>query len=252
MNARSESDVAIEVRGLGVRFGKQRVLAGLDLAVRRGSVTALLGRNGCGKSTLLRVLTGQLAPDSGSARVLGLDPAREGPAVRARTGYVPERIELPSWMRARDWLAFLAPFYASWSADEERRLLQLFELEPAERVAALSRGNRAKLALIGALAHRPELLLLDEPFSGLDVAVRRAIATAVIGHLREEGRTVLLVSHSIADVERLADRVAILSQGRIEREGELEDVARVAGGGLDLEGTLRELAPVASQFEEVR
>src|SRR6185436_15377188 len=109
---------------------------------------------------------------------------------------------------------------------EERRLLQLFELERAERVAELSKGNRAKLALIGALAHRPELLLLDEPFSGLDVAVRRAIATAVLGHLRDEGRTVVLVSHSIADVERLADRVAILAQGRIEREGELEDLAR--------------------------
>ena len=162
--------------------------------------------------------------------------------MRGRVGYVADRFDVPRWMRGRDWLAFLARFYPTWSDAEEHRLGELLALDVEAKVAALSKGNRAKLALVAALAHQPRLLLLDEPFSGLDVAARDAIASAVIGHLRDEGRTVLFVSHSIADVERLADRVALLDGGRVVREGELEDVARSQRGGVDLESRLRELA----------
>jgi ABC-2 type transport system ATP-binding protein len=232
----------VAARGLRVRFGGDPVLAGLDLEVPEGSVTALCGSNGAGKSTLLRVLVGALVPDGGSARVLGLDPAREGARVRALAGYVPDRFDAPGRMRARDWLAFVARFHRGWSADEQRRLTEALRLDDSAEIASLSKGARAKLALVAALAWRPRLALLDEPFSGLDVASRDAIAAAVIGHLRDEGRTVVLVSHSIADVERLADRVAVLEDGRIVREGELERVARAPGGGIDLETALRELA----------
>ncbi len=236
--SRNDEGPVVSVKGLGVRFGRQTVLDGLDLDVRRGSVTALVGRNGAGKSTLLRVLVGALVPQAGSARVLGLDPAREGPRVRARIGYVPDHIDVPSWMRGRDWLAFVGRFYATWSAAEERRWIDVLELDERTKVAEMSKGARTKLALVAALAHAPEMLLLDEPFSGLDVGVRHAITTAVLTSLRDEARTVLLVSHSIPDVERLADRVAILAGSRIERTGDIEVVGRAERGGVDLEMTL--------------
>jgi ABC-2 type transport system ATP-binding protein len=238
----SSQNAVVSVRNVSVRFGSKRVLDDLSLDVKRGSVTALVGRNGAGKSTLLRVLVGALAPDAGDARVLGLDPAREGARVRARVGYVPDRFDASSWMRGRDWLAFVARFHRTWSVVEEKRWIELVDLDVNAKITELSKGNKTKLALVAALAHSPELLLLDEPFSGLDVNVRRAIATAVLTSLRDEERSVLLVSHSIADVERVADRVAVLANARIVRAGDLEDVARAAGGGVDLEATLRELA----------
>jgi ABC-2 type transport system ATP-binding protein len=228
----------IDVKGLGVRFGRRFVLDDLALEVPRGSVTALVGRNGAGKSTLLRVLVGALVPDAGHARVLGIDPAREGARVRARCGYVPDRIEVATWMRGTDWLAFVARFYPTWSAADAQRWIGAVELDARQRVCDMSKGARTKLALVAALAHAPELLLLDEPFSGLDVGVRRAVTTAVLTSLRDEARTVLLVSHSIRDVERIADRVAVLDGGRIVRAGDIEDVARAEHGALDLESTL--------------
>lgn len=234
----NEQNPVVSVNGLRVRFGRRTILDGLDLDVPRGSVTALVGRNGVGKSTLLRVLVGALVPQAGSARVLGLDPTREGPRVRARIGYVPDHIDVTSWMRGRDWLAFVARFYPTWSMGEERRWLDVLGLEANAMVSEMSKGSRTKLALVASLSHAPELLLLDEPFSGLDVGVRHAITTAVLTSLRDEQRSVLLVSHSIPDVERLADRVAVLSEGRIEREGDLEVVGRAARGGVDLETTL--------------
>jgi ABC-2 type transport system ATP-binding protein len=231
-------DPVVSVKRLCVRFGRRTILDGLDLDVPRGSVTALVGRNGAGKSTLLRVLVGALVPQAGTVRVLGLDPAREGPRVRARIGYVPDHIDVPSWMRARDWLAFVERFYPSWNELERRRWLDILALDDGSKVSELSKGARTKLALVAALSHGPELLLLDEPFSGLDVGVRHAITTAVLTSLRDESRSVLLVSHSIPDLERLADRVAVLSDGRIERAGELEVLGRTERGGVDLESTL--------------
>ncbi len=244
-------NAAIEVRGLSVRFGAQRVFDSLDLRVAEGSVTALVGRNGCGKSTLLRVLAGELVRNGGEARVLGLDPTRHGAKVRELIGYVPERTEIAPRIRVGEWLEFVAQFHPTWSCEEEVRLLELFELDRSRRIRELSKGNREKLALVVALAHRPKLVLLDEPFSGLDVGVRDAIAKSVVGHLRDEDRSVLLVSHSIEDVERLADRVAILDGGRIVREGELEELAHTEDGGLDLERLLRELPSLVEKKTEV-
>lgn len=234
----SASEAVVVVRGLEVRFGRRRVLERLEFELARGSVTALVGSNGVGKSTLLRVLVGALAPDAGSTRVLGLDPAREGARVRARVGYVPERFEVSERTTAREWLEFVARFYPTWSRSEQQRLCELMALDLTPRVAELSKGARAKLGLVAALAHEPELLLLDEPFSGLDVASRRAVASAVLGHLRDAGRTVLLVSHSATDLERVADRVALLEAGRIVRHDDLEAFAAHGRRGLDLEAAL--------------
>lgn len=233
-------DAVIEVADLHHRFGRREVLRGVDLQVPQGSVTALLGRNGEGKSTLLRLLTGWLRGPRGCMRVLGLDPARDGALVRRRAGYVPDGLELPRWMRVRDWFRFLEPFHPTWSRDEERRLCAQLELDADARVTTLSKGQRAKHALVAALAHRPELLLLDEPFSGLDPIVRHDVLGAVLGHLRDERRTVVVVTHSIADVERVADRVVLLERGRVRLDTELEALQR---GAARLAVTLRDDAP---------
>jgi ABC-2 type transport system ATP-binding protein len=221
-------DPVIEVDGLHHRFGRNNVLNGVDLTIPRGSVTALLGRNGEGKTTLMRLLTGWLVPKPGHIRVLGLDPARRGPEIREKVGYVQDGAELPKWMRVEDWFRFLEPFYRTWSRDEERRLCTQLDLDPRAKVTTLSKGQRAKHSLIAALAHEPRLLLLDEPFSGLDPIVRHEVLTAILGHLREDGRTVVVVTHSITDVERVADRVALMDKGVIKLDTDLEALQRSA------------------------
>jgi ABC-2 type transport system ATP-binding protein len=218
----------IETRALSMRFGKNHVLRGVDLDIPEGTVTALLGRNGIGKSTLLRILVGLHPPTSGTARVLGLDPAKRGPDVRLAVGYVPDRMELPKWMTVADHLRFLEPFWPTWDKALVADLLARLALDAKAKVATLSKGQRAKHALVAALAHRPELLLLDEPFSGLDPVVRHEVLTAMIGHLREEGRTVLVVSHSMSDIERIADRLVFLDDGRVRLDMELEELQRRA------------------------
>jgi len=233
----------IEVTGLSHRFGRKRVLDDIDLRVPRGSVTALLGRNGEGKTTLLRLLTGWLRPQPGRVRVLGLDPAHRGPDVRRVTGYVPDRLDVPRWMRVADWYRFVEPFYPTWSRNEETALCAQLDLDPAAKVHTLSKGQRAKHALIAALAHRPELLLLDEPFSGLDPIVRHEVLTAILGHLREEERTIVVVSHSIADVERIADRVVMIDGGRVALDADLETLQRSA---VRIAGTLRDAGAIWS------
>ncbi len=218
----------IVVRALSHRFGRQEILKDVDLRVPRGSVTALLGRNGEGKTTLLRLMIGWLNAAPGHIQVLGLDPARRGPDVRRQVGYVPDSLELPKWMRVNDWFRFLEPFYPTWNRSEEARLLGALDLDGNAKVTTLSKGQRAKHALIAALAHEPQLLLMDEPFSGLDPIVRHEVLSAVLGHLKDEGRTVVVVSHSITDVERIADRVVLLEQGRVRLDADFEDLQRHA------------------------
>jgi ABC-2 type transport system ATP-binding protein len=215
----------IRVVGLEKRYGRKLVLTGLDLTVPEGSTTALLGRNGAGKSTFIQILTGLLPRNAGAVHVLGLDPARRATAVKARVGYVPEVTPFhPRWRVAHALELSRAFRKRTWDRREEARLLEVFGLSPRERIGSLSKGYRAKLALLLALAHRPRLLLLDEPASGLDPVVRREVLASLVDAIHGEGRTVLLSSHLMEDVERLADRVAFLSGGRIVLEGEAEEV----------------------------
>lgn len=216
----------VAVTDLCHRFGQKDVLAGVSFEVRAGTTVALLGRNGAGKTTLLRLLAGWLRPRPGRARVLGLDPAKDGPAIRLHTGFTSDHLELARGFRVRQHLAFLRCFYPSWRRAEEARLTAAFGLDPEARVAELSKGQRAQLALIGALAHRPRLLLLDEPFAGLDPEVRRSVIAALVEHMADASRATLLVTHSTSDVERLADRVLFLDRGRIAAEGDAESVRR--------------------------
>jgi len=226
---------SIEVRGLNWSFGRRKpVLRGLELEVPAGSVTALLGRNGAGKTTLMRALTGELPLERGTVSVLGRDPWREPVRVLASIGLVADRTELPRWMKVRDHWNLLAPFFPTWDMSEAQRLAQRLGVDPQAKYHDLSRGGRELACLVAALAHKPKLLLLDEPFSGLDVLARRRVFDALLELLREDGRSALLASHSLADVERCADRIAVLHEGRISLAGEIEEL-RVGATRLEVE-----------------
>ena len=158
--------------------------------------------------------------------MLGLNPRTDSAEIRRRIGFLPERFELPAWMSVRDHLRFLEPFYPRWNREEEARLLDLFSLDPTARVDRMSKGERTKHVLLAALAHEPEILILDEPFSGLDPSARADILSAILDHLRDEGRTVLMASHSLPDVERVADHLVLLEDGRVRLSGDLEQIRR--------------------------
>lgn len=215
----------IVLREVRKRFGKKRVLRGLDLSIPKGKTTALLGRNGAGKSTILKILCGLMPADDGAVRVIGLDPWRKQKAVKSAIGYVAEATAFhPRW-RVRDAIGLVRSIRRkAWNPAEEARLVAAFELPLDERIGDLSKGFKAKLALLLALGHMPETILLDEPASGLDPIVRREVLASLVDTIHEEGRTVLLSSHLMEDVERLADRVAFLSGGKIVLEGDTEEI----------------------------
>lgn len=206
---------AIVAQSLVKRFGHTEALAGLTMRVPQGSVYALLGRNGAGKSTFIQMLLGLLEPTAGSVSVLGMDPIREGVAIRERIGYIPERLAMYDWMSVEQTLRFVAAQYPTWSAEEERHYLERFRIPTNRKVRELSRGQRALLSLTLALGHRPALVLLDECTSGMDAIARNEFDRSVIDALHESGRTVLFASHQIRELERLCDWVGIIHEGRL-------------------------------------
>jgi len=191
------------------------VLHRLTFTVPSGSITALLGANGAGKTTLLKVLVNLLRPSAGEVRVLGVDSVRLGEREFAQMGYVAEGQQQPSWMTVRQFLDYCRPFYPTWDVELEKSLLTRFALPADRRLAQLSRGTLMKAVLLSALAFRPKLLVLDEPFSGLDPVSREDITHGLLESVRQGETTVLVSSHDIEEVERLADRVALLEDGRL-------------------------------------
>ena len=214
-DAETPGEAAVEIRQVVKRFGRTDALQNLSLRVPRGSVYALLGRNGAGKSTLIQILLGLLEPTAGDVRVLGLDPVRDGVELRQRLGYIPERLPLYEWMTVAQTLRFAGAQYRQWSAQTEADLVRTFRLTPTRRVRDLSRGQRALLALVLAMAHDPELVLLDECTSGMDAIARTEFDRSVIDSLQRTGRTVLFASHQIRELERLCDWVGIMHGGRL-------------------------------------
>jgi len=206
---------AIEIEQLSRRYGRTPALDALTLAVPRGSVFALLGANGAGKTTTLKVLVNLLTPTAGRATVLGVDSRRLGERALARIGYVAEGQSLPEWMTVAQLLAYCRPFYPTWDPALEAKLRAQFDLPPDRRIAELSRGMRLKAALLASLAYRPRLLVLDEPFGGVDPVVRDDLARGLLAAAELGETTVLLSSHDIEEVERLADHVALLESGRL-------------------------------------
>jgi ABC-2 type transport system ATP-binding protein len=214
----------IETRGLTRRFARRDAVSGLDLTVPKGAVCALLGPNGAGKTTTIKLLLGLLRPSAGEARVLGVEAERLDAATRGRIGYVAENLDLPEWMSVRRYLRYCRALHPTWDAALEASLLARFELPAGRPLRRLSRGMRMKAMLLSSLAYRPELLVLDEPFGGLDPAVRDDLVRGVFEASGEGGWSVLVSSHDIHELERFADHVAILQEGRLILSESLESL----------------------------
>lgn len=209
------SEPVISVSQLTRRFGATKALDSVSLSLPRGAVYGLVGANGAGKTTLIRHLLGLLRAESGTVRVFDLDPVADPVGVLSRIGYLSEENDLPGWMRVGELVRYTRAFYPKWDDAYAEELRRAFALDPGARIKELSKGQKARMGLLIALAHRPELLVLDEPSSGLDPIVRRDILGAVIRTIADEGRTVLFSSHLLEEVEQVADHVTMISSGRI-------------------------------------
>jgi len=208
-------DPVIDVENLFCRYRRTDAVAGITFTVAAGTVFALVGPNGAGKTTTIRALMNIIRPSSGEARVLGVDARRLGPREFESIGYVSENQQMPGWMTLAELLAYCRPFYPTWDDALCSKLVADFELPVDVRIGRMSRGMRVKAALVSALAYRPRLLVLDEPFSGLDPVVRDDLIHGVLDRAGEERWSVLISSHDLDEVERLVDTVAFLDAGRI-------------------------------------
>jgi ABC-2 type transport system ATP-binding protein len=208
--------LAVATRGVCKRYRRQTALDGVNLQVPRGAVYVLAGANGAGKSTLLRMFLNLVRPDAGEAEVLGMDPGRRGPEVRAQIGYVAEGAETAyRWMRVGELLRHHAAYHPAWDGQYAARLSHVLAVRPERRMAQLSKGQARRVQLVMALAHRPPLLLLDEPTDGLDPVARDEVMGLLSEHLADTGCTVLVSTHLVYEVERLADHLGVLRAGRL-------------------------------------
>ncbi len=218
------SDNVVEIRGLSRCFWRKTALADVTLDVPRGVVFGLVGENGAGKTTLIKHLLGLLKAQQGTVSVFGLNPVDDPVGVLGRIGYLSESREMPEWMRIGQFMSYSQAFYPKWDTKFADELREMFELSRDQRIKSLSRGQRARVGLLAALAHRPEFLVLDEPSSGLDPIVRRDILSAIIRTVADEGRTILFSSHLLDEVERVADQVAMLHLGRLVMSASLDHI----------------------------
>lgn len=230
----------LAVRDVKKAFGAVRAVDGISFTVREGTITGLLGRNGAGKTTTIRMITGIFMPDSGEIRWLG---AEDGVEFRDRIGYLPEERGLYRQMRIVELLLFLAEIKGKRGADIRKKIdywLERFELTDKRlaKVEELSKGNQQKVQLIGTLLHDPELIILDEPQSGLD-PVNMVLVRNLLGDLRREGKTILLSTHMMAEAERMADEIILIHRGQVVLEGTVDEVRASHGRNtlyVDFEG----------------
>lgn len=212
-------DLAVDTRGLTKRFGDQVALNDVSLQVPDGAVYLLVGPNGAGKSTTLKVLLDLVRTEQGTAEVFGLNCRDHAPEVRANIGYVPERPDWGyGWMRVGRLLQHHALYYPTWDGDYAARLAQKFELRMDRKMGVLSKGQARRVHLTMALAHRPPLLLLDEPTDGLDPLMRDETLGVIADHLSDSPTTVVLSTHHVEEVERLADHIGVLRNGELRAQ----------------------------------
>jgi ABC-2 type transport system ATP-binding protein len=230
-------------------FGRTVALDRLELAVEPGTVLGLVGRNGAGKTTALRLAHGILWPDSGRISVLGLDPVRQGLELRARVSLLSEESALYPWMTVAEILGFAGAVHPRWDRELAESYRRRLDLDPGARIRALSRGTRAKVALVLAVSCRPEVLFLDDPTASLDPLARREVLEGILEAVPEEGGAVLYASHLVQDIERVADRIALLDDGRLRFSGSLEDLkSRVRRATAVFEGDAPALPALAGRI----
>jgi ABC-2 type transport system ATP-binding protein len=226
-------------------YGHGDVLAGINLKIEAGAVIGLLGRNGAGKTTLLHLVMGMLAPDQGTVRVFGQDPRRDPVAVKQRIGFVAEDQDLPEFMKVREVIALYKQLFPAWDDRFATDLGRRFELPSEQKIRDLSRGQARQVALLCAVSHRPELLILDEPAGGLDPAARRQFLETSIQLLNETGSTIIFSSHHMNDVERMATRLVMIHDRQKWIDSDLDDIREgyslalvPTAAGVDAEGLL--------------
>ncbi len=205
----------VDIQNITRSFGAKTALSNVTLQQEKGTVLGLVGENGSGKTTLIKHILGLFKPDQGTVRVFGMDPVADPVSVLSQIGYLSEEDILPTWMRVDQLQRYMQGFYPTWDQAYADQLVKEFGLDRYSKLQGLSKGQRARVGLMAALAYRPELLLLDEPSSGLDPIVRRDILGAIVRTIADEGRTVLFSSHLLGEVDRVADRIAMIKNGEI-------------------------------------
>jgi len=236
------TEFAIETTGLTKKFGSQRAVDGLDLRIPVGSVFGFLGRNGAGKTTTIKMLLGLISPNSGTVRVLGMDPRRDGIAIKLQVGYVAENQKMYGWMKVKEIMKFTSGFYPNWDSSLASGFCERFELNPSTRIKNLSRGQQMRLALTLALSSKPRLLILDDPTMGLDPITRKEFLNDIVSAIQEEGRTVFFSTHMLSELERVANSIAIIDRGRLKVAGEIDSLkATVKSVRLTFEDTPPEI-----------
>jgi len=218
------NEYVIEIQGLSRRFGNKYALQDINVKVPQGIVLGLVGENGAGKTTLIKHLLGLLKAQTGTVQVFDKNPVEDPEGILSRIGYLSENREMPPWMQIDEYIRYTRAFYPGWDMQYEDELIKNFGLDRKQLIKNLSRGQKAKVGLLVAIAYKPDLLLFDEPSSGLDPVVRRDMLTAIVRTITEEGRTVVLSSHLLDEVERVADQVVMLHAGKIVLSDTLEDI----------------------------
>ncbi|MEN6575847.1 MAG: ABC transporter ATP-binding protein [Phycisphaerales bacterium] len=223
------SKTAISISDLHFAYGRHEVLDGVNLEVPEGTVFGFLGRNGAGKTTAIQILLGLLAPRTGKCLVAGNDPQMDAITVRQSVGYMAEDQRMYDWMRVEEIVRWTSSFYPTWDQAYAQQLLRQFDLPAKGKVGTLSKGQNTRLALLLALAHRPRIVILDDPTLGLDPIARKEFLRSVVTLLQAQGTTVFFSSHLLYEIEPVADWVAILDRGRIVKAAptdELRDTIR--------------------------
>lgn len=241
-------ETIIETKALTKRYKGKEAVHGIDIQLRAGSVCAFLGRNGAGKTTTIKMLAGLIRPDGGSSTVLGADSMALGEEHWQKIGYVSENQQLYEWMTGEELIAHTSAFYPGWDRDFERELVEQLELPLKRKISLCSRGEKVKFALLLAMAFRPQLLILDEPFAGLDPLARCEFLESVLEITTQNDWSVFFSTHDIDDVEKLADDILVIDEGRIQIRESLESLQ----GRFRLIDIVGEHAPVEVSGEILR
>ncbi len=218
----------LRVENLNKSFGRKMVLKDFCMTLEEGKVYGLLGKNGEGKTTLIRMIMGIIPGDKGEIFYKGKPIAFNSPSYKREVGYIPEESIFFGWMRIKELLAFNSSFYPKWNASKAREFLKKFDLDRNIKIKNLSRGMKLKMGLITALASEPELLILDDPTSGMDVPTRHDFLKGIIQEILDEGTTILFSSHMVHELEGIIDRLGILHNGHLILDGDFEKVKNSA------------------------